>query len=75
MEIDRGDPVVSVRLEMSPELANPAPAFEVIVGVFALLKGNDLGKVATQERKSSSGADYADSHIVFVEDKDIAVQT
>ena len=48
MKIDRGDPIVPVRLEVTPELAYLAPAFEVVVVVFVLLQRDDLGKLAKQ---------------------------
>ena len=62
---------MSVRLEIAPELAYPTPALEVIVGIFALLERDDLGKVAKQQRKSPPGSHYTDSHIMLVEDKHI----
>ncbi len=65
---------MSVRLEIAPELAYLTPALEVIVGIFALLEGDDLGKVAKEQRKSPSGSHYTDSHIMLVEDKHITVQ-
>jgi hypothetical protein len=74
IKIDRGDPIVSIRLEITPELAYLTPALEVIVGISVLLKRDDLGKVAKQQRKCPSGSHYADSHIMLVEDKHITVQ-
>ena len=46
MEIYCGDPVVSVRLKITPELAYVAPALEIIVGISVFLEGDDLGKLA-----------------------------
>ncbi|GAI87138.1 unnamed protein product, partial [marine sediment metagenome] len=65
---------MSVRLEITPELAHLTPALEVIVGISALLKRDDLGKVAKQQRKCPFGTHYADSHIMLVQDKHITVQ-
>jgi hypothetical protein len=59
---------------MPPELAYLTPALEVIVGIFALLKRDDLCKVAKEQRESPSGSDYSDGHIMLVEDKHITVQ-
>ncbi len=49
MEMYRRDPIVSVRLEITPQLAYLAPALEIIIGISALLERDDLGKVAEQQ--------------------------
>ncbi|GAH75472.1 unnamed protein product, partial [marine sediment metagenome] len=41
-----GYPVVSIRLEITPELAYVAPALEVVVGISVILERDDLCKVA-----------------------------
>ena len=46
MEIYSGYPVVSIRLEITLELAYLASAREIIVGIFSFLEGYDFGKVA-----------------------------
>ena len=46
MEIYGGYPVVSIRLEITFELANLAPALEVIVGISSFFERDDFGKVA-----------------------------
>ena len=38
MEINSGDPIVSIRFEITFELAHLAPAREVIVGIFTFLE-------------------------------------
>ncbi len=74
MEIHGRDPVVSVRLEISFDLAYFAPALEIIVGILALLDGNDLGKLAEQQRKRPSGSYYADGHIMLVQHENITIK-
>lgn len=66
---------MSVRLEMAPELADLAPALEIIVGVFALFERDDLSEVPEQQGKGTPGPHDANRHIVLVEHKDVAVQT
>jgi len=75
MEIHRRDPIVSIRLEMTPELAHLAPALEIVVGISALLERDDLGKLAEEQRKGSSGPHDANSHIMLVQHKDITAQS
>lgn len=75
IEIHGRDPVVPVRLEIPPELANLAPAMEVVVRVPPLLERDDLGKVAEQQGKRPPGADYAYRHIMLVEHKHVTIQT
>ena len=75
MEIYCGNPVVPIRLEITPELAYLAPAMEIVVGISTLLKGDDLGKVAEQQGKGPFGADYANRHIMLVEHKHVTIQT
>ena len=75
MEIYGGDPIVSVRLEMTPELAYLAPALEIIVGISALLEGDNLGKLAKEQRKRPPGSYNTDGHIMLVKHKNIAVKT
>jgi len=65
---------VTIRLKTTPEFADFAPTFEIIVGIRSLFKRDDLCELAKQQRKGPSGTDYADSHIVLVEHKDITVQ-
>lgn len=74
VEIYGRNPVAAIRLEIALEFADLAPGLETVVGVCALLVRDDLGKLAKEQRKCPSGADYADSHIVLVQDKNIAIQ-
>ncbi len=66
---------MSIRLEITPELAYLAPALEIVVGISALLERDDLGKLAKQQRKRPLGSYNTDSHIMLVKHKNIAVQT
>ena len=75
VEIHGGNPVAAIRLEIALEFADLAPGVEIVVGVYALLVGDDLGKLATEQGKGASCADNADSHIVLVQDKNAAIQT
>jgi len=65
---------VAIGFKTAPEFAGFAPTFEIIVGIRSLFKSDDLCELAKQQRKGPSGADYADSHIVLVEHKDITVE-
>ena len=75
IKIDSRDPIVAVRLEISPELAYLAPALEIIIRVLTLLERDDLGEVAEQQGKRTLCTDYAYRHIMLVENKDATVQT
>ena len=48
MEIHGRDPIVPIRLEIPTELADLAPALEIIVGIPTLLKRDHLGQIAEQ---------------------------
>ena len=74
VEIYGRNPVLAIRLEITFELAYLAPALEIVVCINTLLKRDDLGKLAKEQRKCPSGADNADSHIMLIQDKDITVQ-
>jgi hypothetical protein len=74
VEIYGRNPVLAIRLEITFELAYLAPVLEIVVCINTLLKRDDLSKLAKEQRKCPSGADYANSHIVLVQDKDITVQ-
>ena len=74
VEIHGGNPVVAIRLEIALEFADLAPRVEIVVGVSALLEGDDLGKLAAEQGKGASGADNADRHIVLVQDKNAAIK-
>ncbi len=74
VEIHGGDPVAAIRLEIALEFADLAPRVEIVVGVCALLEGDDLGELAKEQRKGPFGADNADSHIVLVQDKNATIQ-
>jgi len=74
VEIYGGNPVAAIRLEIALEFADLAPGAEIVVGVYALLVRDDLGKLAKEQRKCPFGADNADSHIVLVQDKNITIQ-
>jgi hypothetical protein len=74
VEIYGGNPVAAIRLEIALEFADLAPGLEIVVGVCTLLEGDDLGKLAKEQRKRPFGADNADSHIVLVQNKNIAIQ-
>jgi len=49
IEVDGGNPVVAIRLELPAELAHLAPALEIIIGVSAFLERDHLGKLAKQK--------------------------
>jgi len=74
VEIYGRNPVLAIRLEITFELAYLAPALEIVVCINTLLKRDYLSKLAKEQRERPSGADYADSHIVLVQDKNITVQ-
>jgi len=74
VEIYGRDPVVAIRLEIAFEFADLAPGVEIVVGICALLEGDDLGKLAAEQRESAPCADNADSHIMLVQDKDITIE-
>jgi hypothetical protein len=74
VEIYGGNPVAAIRLEIALEFADLAPGVEIVVGVYALLAGDDLGKLATEQGKGPSCPDNADSHIVLVQDKNATIQ-
>lgn len=75
VEIHSGYPVVSVRLEVAPELAYLAPVLEIVGHICVLLERDHLGELAKQQRKCSPGTDYTDGHIMFVQHKDITVKS
>ena len=74
IELDGGNPVMTVRLKPTPELADLAPARKVVVGIGTSLERNHLRQIATQQGKSALGADDTDRHIVLVEHKHTAIQ-
>ena len=75
IQVHRRDPIVGVRLELVPGLADVNPALEVVVGIGLFLERDDFGKFAAKEGKSSSRTDYTDGHVVLVQDKHTAVKT
>ena len=74
VEIHGRNPVVPVRLEIPPELADFAPALKIVVGISALLERDHLGQIAEQQRERPLGADNTNGHIMLVQDKDVTVQ-
>ncbi|MHC4265747.1 MAG: hypothetical protein ACYSUK_07430 [Planctomycetota bacterium] len=66
VEIDGGNPVVAIGIEVHLEFADLAPTLEVIVGIGALFVGNDLGQVAEEQRKCPFRPHDADCHIVLI---------
>lgn len=58
---------------MTPELADLTPALEIIVGVLALLKGNDLGEISEQQGECTPYSYDANRHIVLVQHENVAV--
>ena len=74
VEIYGGNPVLAIRLEITFELAYLAPVLEIVVCISTLLKRDYFSKLAKEQRKCPPGTDYANSHIVLVQDKDITVQ-
>jgi hypothetical protein len=74
VEIYGRNPVLAIRLEITFELAYLAPVLEIVVCISTLLKRDYLSKLAKEQRKCPPGTDYANSHIVLVQDKDITVQ-
>ena len=75
VEVDGGDPVVPIRLELPPELADLAPTLEIIVRVGALLETDHLRQLAAQQGERSFGANDTDGHVVLVKHQDTAIQT
>ena len=65
---------MTIGLEGASELAHLAPAFEIVVGICALFVRYDLGEVSKEQRKSTSGADDADGHIVLVEHENVTIE-
>jgi hypothetical protein len=65
---------VTIRLEISSELADLAPALEIVVRISVRFERDNLGKVAEEQRKCPPGSHNADSHIVFIQHKDVTVQ-
>jgi hypothetical protein len=74
VEIYGRNPVLAIRLEITFELAYLAPVLEIVVCINTLLKRDYLSKLAKEQRECPPGTDYANSHIVLVQDKDITVQ-
>ena len=74
VEIYGRNPVLAIRLEITFELAYLAPVLEIVVCINTLLKRDYLSKLAKEQRECPPGTDYADSHIVLVQDKNITVQ-
>ena len=66
VKVDGRDPVVPIRLEIPTELADLAPALEIIVGIPTLLERDHLGQIAEQQRKRPLGAHDANGHIMLV---------
>jgi len=75
IKIHGRDPVVPVRLESPPELTYLAPAMEIVIGISPLLERDDLREVAKQQGKCTPGTDYANRHVMLVENKDATIQT
>lgn len=75
IKIDCRNPIVSVRLEITPELAHLTPALEIIIRVSTLLERDDLSEVAKQQGKRPLGADNAYRHIILVKNKDATIKT
>ena len=75
VEIHRRDPVMPIRLEVPPELADLTPALKIVCGILALLERDNLGEVAEQQGKRPPGAHDADRHVMLIQHKDVAVQT
>jgi len=75
IKIHSGYPIVSTRLEIASELTDLAPAMEIITGITAFFKRDDLGEIATEQRKGPPGSDYPYSHIMLIQHKDITIQT
>jgi len=75
VEIDGGDPIVAVGLELPAELANLTPVRKIVVGIDALLERDNLGQLTAKQRKSAFGPHYSDCHVMLIENKHVAVQT
>ncbi len=75
IEIDGGHPVVSVRLEPPPQLADLSPALEIVVRINSLFKRHNLRQLPEKQGKRPSCLNNAYRHIVLVENKHVAVQT
>jgi len=74
MEIHRCHPVVPIGFEVAFEAAHIAPALEVVVRIISFLEGDNFGKLPKEQRKSPPCPDYADSHIVLVQNKNTAIK-
>jgi len=75
VEIDRRDPVMPVRLKITPELAHLTPALEIVIRIFAFLERYHLGEVSKQQRKRPLDPYDPDSHVMLVQHKNITAQT
>ena len=75
MEMYRRNPIVPVRLEVTSQLAELAPAVKIVIRISALLERNNLGEIAEQQGKGTPDTDYADRHVMPVKHKNVAVQT
>lgn len=74
IEVHGAYPIVGIRLEGSGGMAHIKPAVKVVVGVPAVLKADDLGKLSGQQGKSPTHRNDSKRHIVPVEDKNTMLQ-
>lgn len=74
MEIHRRYPVVPIGFEITLEAAHIAPVLEVVVCIISFLEGDNFGKLTKKQRKSPPCPDYADGHIVLVQNKNSAIK-
>jgi len=75
MEINRRNPVVTVRLEVALEPADIAPAFEIMVRIYAFIDGYYFRKLAKKQRERPPCPHDSDRHIMLVQHKNVAVQS
>ena len=74
MKIHRRYPIVPIGFEVAFEAAYIAPVLEVVVRIISFFEGDNFGKLTKQQRKSPPCPDYADSHIVLVQNKNSAIK-
>ena len=73
VEIDRCDPVVSVRCEFTAELAQFAPVLEIVIEVFALFERDNLCDVLKEQREGTPGTYDTQCHIVLIQHEHVAI--
>lgn len=68
-------PIVTVRLEISPELADFTPAFEIVIWIPAFFERDYFGELTKEQRECSFCSHDTNGHVMFVQNKDITAQS